>query len=159
MGNEFINYLNSMNNATSGNVNALAESQVTNKYYNYIRVDRKLGKFIVDKINNSDNRCYIITGHAGDGKTSLLVQVLKSLNLLPDGEKLKIDDVVSNETCILKYVKDMSELPENKQIQLLKECLDSPQNGMSSILISNTGPLIKSFNALFGTSDSEIDRI
>lgn len=160
MGNEFINYLNSMNNATSGNINALAESQVTNKYYNYIRVDRKLGEFIVNKINTNEKRCYILTGHAGDGKTSLLVQVLKSLNLLPEGERLKVVDTVSNELCTLKYVKDMSELPEEKQIKLLKECLDAPKNGMSSILITNTGPLIKSFSILFGeNNDKKIDQI
>ncbi|MBD7914580.1 hypothetical protein H9660_05430 [Clostridium sp. Sa3CUN1] len=160
MGNEFVNYLNSMNNATSGNINALAESQVINKYYNYIRVDRKLGEFIVKKINANEKSCYILTGHAGDGKTSILIQVLKSLNLLPEGERLKVVDTVSNEFCTLKYVKDMSELSEEKQIKLLKECLEAPQNGMSSILITNTGPLIKSFNILFGEgNDEKIDKI
>ena len=52
MGNRFVNYLNSMNNASGDNINALAEAQVTNEYYSSIRVDRKLGKFIKNKITS-----------------------------------------------------------------------------------------------------------
>ena len=105
MGNEFINYLNSMNNANGDNINALAEAQVTNKYYSSIRVDRKLGKFIQNKISNGEHKSYIITGHAGDGKTSILVQILKDLNLLAEGESLKVEDVKSRDNirlCMLR---------------------------------------------------------
>lgn len=159
MGRGFIQYLNSMNNASGDNINALAESQVTNKYYNSIRVDRKLGKFITNKVLNGENRTYIITGHAGDGKTSILVQILKELNLLEDGEGLKIEDVKSKNDIKLMYIKDMSELSEGQQLDLLKKSLDASNEKMSSILISNTGPLIKSFVNLLGTSDDSKDEI
>lgn len=159
LSNSFVDYLNSMNNATSGNINALAEAQVTNKYYNYIRVDRKLGKFIVNKIKQGDHRTYILTGHAGDGKTSILVQVLRDLNLLHQGEKLKVSDTLTNNEISIMYVKDMSELSEGKQIELLKESLEAPKNNISSILISNTGPLIKSFNTLFAENEHDCDEI
>lgn len=159
MGNDFVKYLNSMNNASGDNIHALAEAQVTNKYYNSIRVDRKLGKYIVGKIQNNELKSYIITGHAGDGKTSILVQILKELNLLPKGESLKINDVKENDEYKLMYVKDMSELDSEDQAKLLKNSLEAPEKGMSSVLISNTGPLIKSFVKLYGNSDDDKDEI
>lgn len=159
MSNGFVDYLNSMNNATSGNVNALAESQVTNKFYEYIRVDRKLGEFIVRNIKTKQNKCYILTGHAGDGKTSLLVQVLKKLDLIRENEKLKVSEICIKGDIKLMYVKDMSEISSKEQSRLLKEALDAPSKGMSSILISNTGPLIKSFRELLTEDDNEVDRI
>ena len=123
MGREFVNYLNTMNNASGDNINALAESQVTNQYYNHIRVDRKLGKYIVDKIKNGAKETYIITGHAGDGKTSILIQVLKDLGLLNEGEALEVEALKEKEDIKLMYVKDMSELSETKQVDLLEKSL------------------------------------
>jgi len=158
--NEFIKYLNSMNNASGNNINALAESQVTNKYYNDIRVDRKLGKFIQNKITSGEHRTFIITGHAGDGKTSILVQILRDLNLLEEGEALKIEDVKSVNNINIMYIKDMSELTENQQIELLNKSLEAPKTNTSSILISNTGPLIRSFVKLLGNNtESKKDEI
>ena len=159
MGNRFVNYLNSMNNASGDNINALAEAQVTNEYYSSIRVDRKLGKFINNKITSGEHKTYIITGHAGDGKTSILVQILKDLNLLEDGEGLKIEDIKSKDNIKVMYVKDMSELSEQQQLVLLKKSLDAPKLDSSSVLISNTGPLIKSFVNLLGTSEQSKDEI
>lgn len=156
MANEFIKYLNSMNNASGDNINALAESQVTNKYYNNIRVDRKLGKFIQNKITSGEYKTFIITGHAGDGKTSILVQILRDLNLLEEHEVLKIEDVKSDNNIKIMYVKDMSELTENQQIELLNKSLEAPKINTSSILISNTGPLIKSFVKLLGNDNEAI---
>ena len=49
-GNEFIDYLNSMNNANSNNKNALAESQVLNDYYKKIQIKRELGEVIYNKL-------------------------------------------------------------------------------------------------------------
>lgn len=159
MGNEFINYLNSMNNANGDNINALAEAQVTNRYYSSIRVDRKLGRFIQNKIVGGEHKTYVITGHAGDGKTSILVQILKELNLLEEGESLKIEDVKSKDNIKVMYVKDMSELSEQQQLDLLKKSLDAPKLETSSVLISNTGPLIKSFVNLLGSSEQLKDEI
>lgn len=159
MGNEFINYLNSMNNASGDNINALAEAQVTNKYYSNIRVDRKLGRFIQNKIASGEKNTYIITGHAGDGKTSILIQILRDLELLKEGESLKVEEIKSKDNVKVMYVKDMSELSEQQQIELLKKSLDASKIGSSSILISNTGPLIKSFVNLLGNSEEIKDEI
>lgn len=52
--NEFVSYLNSMNNAGSDTAAALAEAQVLNEYYSQIKIDRKLGQFITDRIRSGE---------------------------------------------------------------------------------------------------------
>ena len=155
MKNEFIEYLNSMNNADGDSMNALAESQVTNKYYHYIRVNRKLGDFITEKLKKNKKHCYIMTGHAGDGKTSILIQTLKELNMLEEGEKLEKSAMKSKDGIELFYVKDMSELTSDNQERLLNKCLNMPKQNKSSILISNTGPLIRVFKKLSSKDKEE----
>ena len=158
MSNKFINYLNSMNNANSSNINSLAESQVLNEFYHIIQVERNLGKYIAQEIKNNKNECFILTGHAGDGKTSILVQVLRELELLDKGSKLEEFKEINKNGIRLLYIKDMSELNKEDQIKYLKRSLEAPQEGMSSILITNTGPLLTSFKSMFN-NDSDIENI
>jgi len=143
MCNDFVEYLNSMNNASSANENALAESQVLNKYYDYIKVDRELGSYIYNKLFNGDKKAIILTGHAGDGKTSILIQILDKLGYFENGKKALKQNELYNDK--LFYVKDMSELDKKIQNKILKETLIYPNRGVSSFLISNTGPLINTF--------------
>lgn len=144
LGNDYIEYLNSMNNANSSNKNALAESQILNKYYNDIKIDRKLGEVIYEQLfSKNENIGVILTGHAGDGKTSILIQVLDKLGYFKGNKKpLKENDIYDNK---LFYVKDMSELNEDKQKHMLESFLQYPNKNISSLLISNTGPLINTF--------------
>ena len=158
MSSKFVEYLNSMNNASSSNINSLAESQVLNKYYHAIQVERNLGKYIANEIREKKQECFILTGHAGDGKTSLLVQVLRELNLLEEGKKLQEYDEIITDHFKLIYVKDMSELNKEDQIKYLKKSIEAPKDGKSSILITNTGPLITSFKSLFN-NNTEIENI
>jgi len=148
MSNEFIDYLNSMNNASSSTINALAESQVTNPYYSKIKIDRRMGKYIADSIINGEKMTYILTGHAGDGKTSILVQVLSELKLLSDGETLDVETTITRNNLSLHYVKDMSEVDEDKQEIFLRKALNANASGVSSLLISNTGPLMRTFERI-----------
>ncbi len=142
MKNSFIDYLNSMNNADGDSMGALAEYQITSEYYNLIRVERKIGDFIADAIKQDNHTVYIITGHAGDGKTSILTQILGKLNLLKSGEKLSVIGDYSGLGKSLLYIKDMSELSQADQVERLSTALRAPDEGRSSIIISNTGPLI-----------------
>ncbi len=142
--NDFISYLNSTNNIGGNSTGSLAESQVKSPYYDAVKVDRKIGKRIVSEIKSGVYKTYILTGHAGDGKTSILVQVLKALELLNDGEGLE----TSKEYSELYYVKDMSEIPEKRQVELLEKSLQAPNNHKTGILISNTGPLLRAFLTL-----------
>lgn len=153
MCNDFVEYLNSMNNASSANENALAESQVLNKYYDYIKVDRELGDYIYNKLFDGDKKAIILTGHAGDGKTSILIQVLDKLGYFKNGKKsLKQSELYDNK---LFYVKDMSELNEEVQSDILKDVLLYPNKGISSFLVSNTGPLINTFQHILDKDSFE----
>ncbi len=142
--NDFVNYLNSTNNIGGNTTGSLAESQVKSSYYDVIKVDRALGDYITSGVKTSNHKAFILTGHAGDGKTSILVQVLKDLQKLQPGEGLSVE----NEYSDFLYVKDMSEIPTEKQALALKKAIEAPSMGKTSLLISNTGPLLKTFEML-----------
>ena len=142
--NGFVDYLNSTNNVGGNSTGSLAESQVKSEYYDKVKVERRIGNYITDSIISNNHRTYILTGHAGDGKTSILVQVLKSLGYIQPGEGLEREKEYSN----FFYVKDMSEIAEENQVASLRKAIDMPHMGKSGLLISNTGPLIKSFVAM-----------
>lgn len=142
--NDFINYLNSTNNVGGNSTGSLAESQVKSTYYDSVKVDRKLGTYITDCIESREHKAFILTGHAGDGKTSILVQVLKTLGHLQNGAGLSVEEEFDN----FLYIKDMSEIAAEHQVEALKKALHAPNDGKTSLLISNTGPLLKTFEAL-----------
>lgn len=155
MGNEFVSYLNSMNNANANNKNALAESQVTNEYYHKIKVARGIGKEIYKELFDGSPKSIILTGHAGDGKTGLLSQILDEIGYFNDKNKsLKQVEKFSGNKEIF-YVKDMSELDEKEQEKNLIKFLEAPLNGISAILIGNTGPLLNTFKRLIKKEDIE----
>lgn len=141
--NSFVDYLNSMNNASSDTIAALAESQVKSPYFKKIQIERNLGKYLSDRIRSGEKLAVVLTGHAGDGKTSILVQILQDLGFLDENSSLEPEKEYDNDSISLYAVKDMSELPENKQIAFCRKALDAPKKGKSSIIISNTGPLLK----------------
>lgn len=157
MSNNYITYLNSLNNANSSNENALAEAQVTNPFYEKIRVERNLGLYLANKLKEKPISI-ILTGHAGDGKTSLVYQILRQFDLIEKNEELKIyDEVFSDQLSkSIFYVKDMSELSEDDQEKLLKKSLDIRNEGKSSILVSNTGPLLNTFKRMFNSEEVEM---
>ncbi|MFD1861475.1 hypothetical protein [Planococcus chinensis] len=162
MTNPYIQYLKSMNNASSANDNAIAESQITSQYYDHIRIERELGAYLINTIKEKPS-LILLTGHAGDGKTGLLHQILRTLNIIQPQDNLKIKDVhyVKELSSSLLYVKDMSELTLNEQIAFLREGFEVKEQGGSAIIISNTGPLIEAFKEYEKTisSDADLDAI
>lgn len=160
--NGFVDYLNSTNNIGGDSTGSLAETQVKSPYFDMVKVDRRLGQYISKTVMDGDYQAFILTGHAGDGKTSVLVQILKELKLIAPGEGLHQQKDYDH----FFYVKDMSEVAEMDQPSILKKALEAPLAGKSSLLISNTGPLLKSFVKLVeqqrvieGTELGEEDRI
>ena len=142
--NYFVDYLNSTNNVGGNSTGSLAETQVKSSFYDSVKVDRNLGSYIIDCINARAHKAFILTGHAGDGKTSILVQVLKATGRLKDGEGLEVQKEYDD----FFYVKDMSEIAADKQSAALQDAITAPQRGKTSLLISNTGPLLKAFEEL-----------
>ncbi len=150
MVNTFVSYLNTLHNADANNKNALAESQIMDKHYEDIFVRRSIGDYLYKKLIEESPKTIILTGHAGDGKTSLIVQILKDLDCLPPDGLKEYDFVQSDQyNRRLLYIKDMSELAMETQDDLLKKALTAPRSGNSALLISNTGPLINSMKRLF----------
>ena len=80
--NDFVTYLNSTNNIDGNQAGTLAEVQITSEYFKRIQVRRQLGEYITNYIKRNDHHTFILTGHAREGKTSILIQVLLDLGLL-----------------------------------------------------------------------------
>ena len=141
--NEFVAYLNSVNNVGGNSTGSLAETQVKSKYFDMVKVDRRLGDYIANSVLSKNYTAFILTGHAGDGKTSILVQVLKKLGYLKENDGLEEAEEYSD----FYYVKDMSEIAEERQVSTLVKALSAPQLGRSSLLISNTPTAARFYNA------------
>ena len=149
MENKFVDYLNTLHNEQSANVNALAESQVNTAVFKKIEVVRPAAQYLANRILNNDNGCLIIlTGHAGDGKTTLLFQMLSLLNVPVNGkEQDKTICLESGKN--VHYVKDFSELTTMKREEVLKKALEDSDKGIYTIIVANTGPLIETFKKVF----------
>ena len=70
--NKFVDYLNSLHNEKAGNSNALAEAQQNNPNFQRVRIHRQEADYLANRIENGTAFLGILTGHAGDGKTTIL---------------------------------------------------------------------------------------
>ncbi len=150
--NPFVSYLNSLSNTSAGNENATAEAQIISDYFCRIEVDNPITEFTYKK--TTSERCNVIlTGNAGDGKTTIAMEIFSRLS----GERrpLSPQEILVDQGLII--IKDMSELDEETRISILNEAVNSDNN---YLIVSNTGTLIESFSILesrgFKTSSSEL---
>ena len=139
--NTFVDYLNSLHNGNAANQNAIGEMQISSPFFTSTQVKRPLVDFIKNKVVNGE--FIILTGHAGDGKTTLLAQVLEALGYKQD-ELLPSADIDCGSQ-VIHYIKDFSELTREMQDTELFSCFH--RQG-TSILIANTGPLLRAFSDL-----------
>ena len=79
--NDFVNYLNGLHNYFAQNQNAYGERNITSHFYHKIMVTIDICDYIISLITNKDPHIIILTGHAGDGKTSIMYQVLERLGV------------------------------------------------------------------------------
>ena len=80
--NEFVEYLNTLHNEQAGNENALGEAQQKNPHFSKVKVERRAADYLEARIESGNDACVIIlTGHAGDGKTTLLFQDLMMIKM------------------------------------------------------------------------------
>lgn len=144
--NHFVDYLNSLHNISAGGANALAESQATNQYFGELYKPFPLVETIFNILGNDNEQVVILTGHAGDGKSTVAIDVLKRLRGLSPFEPL---NKPLNELEIVEHphqagrqvaiVKDMSELSSEKRLQWIS---DAFHQAGSWLIVSNTGPLL-----------------
>ena len=153
----FISYLNSLHNFNANGSNALAESQALSQYFPDLYVPFPIIDSIVNVLKHHEPCVVVLTGHAGDGKSTIALDVLKKLRghseVQPLSHALKeIEEVaVANKTVLI--VKDMSELSAKQRLDRLSQAVLGTS---SSLVVSNTGPLLDSLAQL--AKAKQIDR-
>ena len=143
--NGYISYLNSLHNIQASGTNALAESQAINPYFSELYKPSPLAEEIYKALIDEVPRIIVLTGHAGDGKSTIALDVLKKLRKLPAekelNEALREREDVRHASGFVSVVKDMSELTATQRLQWLKQAFD--EEGCW-LIVSNTGPLLNS---------------
>lgn len=156
--NGYIAYLNSLHNLTASGSNALAESQALSHYFAELYEPFPLVDALHKTLTDAKERVILLTGHAGDGKSTVALDVLKRLRKLPENECLvkaldEKEDVLDLTPPVF-IVKDMSELTAKQRLDSLDQGFNQPG---SWLIVSNTGPLINSladFTEKFGGSNN-----
>ena len=105
-------------------------------------VERPVGNRLLEFMESSEPHMLILTGHAGDGKTGLLYQILRPEIMEPVGKA----SMRNGAECV--YVKDFSELDALKRRDLLENCRSEVENGRYVFLVANTGSLITTFGEI-----------
>lgn len=139
--NTFVGYLNSLQRSSGGNENALAESQACNPFFAHIHVSHPLTDTILTELNSASGKHVILTGHAGDGKSTIALEVLKYLSEIPADQPLTTqlkprEDIPGKSVSIIK---DLSERHKSEDDALVKELLTGTNR---FLLVTNTGTLL-----------------
>lgn len=141
----FLGYLNTLLRIYGGNVNALAEFQAQTPLFARIAVSHPLEQDIIKDLQEGTHKV-ILTGHAGDGKTTLAFAVYRKLcgfssdQPLPELGKSRIDFSIDGHKALL--IKDLSEQELSAHGELMQSLLDGETR---SLLVSNTGALLEFF--------------
>lgn len=141
--NGYIEYLNSLHNVSPSGANALAESQAVNDYFPEVYEPLLIVNHVAELLRKGGENVVILTGHAGDGKSTVALDIYKRLNELPFGTGLKAPLREREELSAVgvNIVKDMSELSSKMRVEWLSEAFSSLG---SWLIVSNTGPLLSS---------------
>ncbi|WP_291321932.1 hypothetical protein [Desulfonatronospira sp.] len=144
--NKFVTYLNSLQRTNAKNENSLAESQACNPLFAEIHVPQPIAKHIVHDLSSQKGRHVILTGHAGDGKSTVALEVFKQLMGIPAKEALSgyLSERVDIPDRPITLVKDLSERHRDQDNELLQELLAQDRR---FLLVSNTGTLLDFFKS------------
>lgn len=152
--NDFIKYLNGLHNYNAQNQNAYGEKNVQSPYYERTQVYIDVCRHIISLLEENNPHIIILTGHAGDGKTSIMYQVLKQLGAdILQASKQPITEITKGK--IITCIKDFSELSDEKRTETLKMLIAGLNENKYGFMVANTGPLINTFGLLF---DNDADR-
>ena len=152
--NGFVNYLNSLHNYGAKNKNAYAEKNITSEFYEKVVVRSEICDFLIAKLKEQDNLILILTGHAGDGKTSLQYQVMQELGVTLDMTK-DINDVAISESRKCRCIKDFSEWTGEKRNAVMEDAIAFYEQGNDVFLVANTGPLMNTFESITKHNEQE----
>lgn len=155
--NPFVSYLNSLQRSGGGNENALAESQVCNAQFATIHVKHPLADIIYKELRDSGGQHVLLTGHAGDGKSTLAMEVYKLFRDLDLDRPLDVPPQPREDTGNVSIIKDLSERDRNEDPSLLDELSERKRR---FLMVSNTGTLLdlaKRHSDFFGEKDVEVE--
>jgi serine/threonine protein kinase len=140
----FVRYLNSIHNVGAGNANALAEFQATNTFFGSICEPIPIANSIYTKLTSGAESIIVLSGHAGDGKSTIAIDVLKRLQGIPADQPLTSAPLPEAEIPVgdskITIVKDMSEHTAARRLGIFKKALE--QGSGRWLIVSNTGPLM-----------------
>lgn len=146
--NPFVAYLNSLHSRSAASENALAESQARNEFFGFIHVPHPVTE-LAEEILRGDERVHVIlTGHAGDGKSTIALELCKRLQGVPADQPLDRDlskriPLPATGDGKLHIIKDLSEWSRSDRGGLLDEMLSPGQDRF--FMVSNTGTLLEAF--------------
>ncbi|MFB3789515.1 MAG: hypothetical protein ACE15F_24420 [bacterium] len=153
--NPFVPYLNSLHSCHANSENALAEFQSCNPFFGFIHVPHPLLKGIQEKLLEASKCHVILTGHAGDGKSTIAVELYKQFTKqspeAPLSQPMQRRESVTAGGKEICFVKDFSEWSPPRRAELMEEMLDT--GGPRFFLISNTGTLLDAFKEYADKSD------
>jgi len=157
--NPFVAYLNSLHCRDAGSENALAESQACSPWFGHIEVPHPLLPSICNCLLGSEPHHVIITGHAGDGKSIIALELYKNLKNLephkPLVQPLEPRENISLPNGIeITIIKDLSEWGDEQRLELFSEILSGNRR---FLLVSNTGTLLDSL-CNYGSHRLELPR-
>lgn len=156
--NEFVKYLNGLHSYNGQNQNAYGEKNINSPYSSEIMVSMGVTDFIYNALSNDAPHMIILTGHAGDGKTSIMYQVLEKMGLNPNSDDAISEvDIADGRKCCC--IKDFSELSDEDKLNTLNKVVQYPNQGKFVFMVANTGPLINTFGKLFSDEDSEVAKM
>ncbi len=147
--NPFVAYLNSLQRLNASNENALAEFQACNPFFAQIHVSHPLTQSILAELQKPNGRQIILTGHAGDGKSTIAIDVYKQVTKSPPDQPLSQqlrprEDLPASNITILK---DLSERRKEDDDALMREVFSGNRR---FLIVSNTGALLDLFRAQAG---------
>lgn len=136
-----------MLHSRDANSENLAESLATNPFTGMIHVSHPLTEKIEEILQDDRKQHVILTGHAGDGKTTIAVELFKrfhNINLdQPLKEGLSRREDLDSKNKRVSLIKDLSEWSLEDRMGLIEEMLKDDDNRF--FLISNSGTLLDSF--------------
>lgn len=157
--NPFVGYLNSLQRLDASNDNALAESQSCSPFFPLIQVSHPLTETILTELRDLHGRHVVLTGHAGDGKSTVALEVYKQLAGIPAGQplpqQLAMREDLPGEN--ITIIKDLSERRKGDDAALVQELQAGDRR---FLLVSNTGTLLDLLRAqagAFGMSDVQLE--
>jgi serine/threonine protein kinase len=156
--NPFVDYLNTLHNVSAGNANALAEYQSTNRYFASIYEPTQMARDIHKRLTSGQEVVVVLSGHAGDGKSTVALEVLKQLRNIAPEETLREPPHPQEEAFVngtrISILKDMS---EHTAVERLKKFELALKAGSGSwLIVSNTGPLLNTLSGMKGDIEEKV---